>query len=387
MTFEPKTYARAIDMRSFIEARPELAAIPYEQKTIEVDGKRRVTARFTHDTTEQAIAVRKAGFTSVPQTKAEPMPKAETKSMSEKAMLADLMIKGWSGRASDKEAASHVAQSYQANVKWFNVSKRLVNTEALKAIRAVEAAARATHKKFTLPWSETGPRLLPAKAFHEYTKEMGAHMDAHEKAVDELIEAYDGLITEARSELGGRFDHADYPTPADLQAKFTFDSELSALDVVGDFRVQMSDAEMERLQAQITKRTEARLAGAMTDVYQRLHEVVAHMAQRLRDYDPNAEKAVLDDDGKAVLDDDGKPVMKTVTKNPFRDATLRNVSDIVDLMPKLNITGDPELDALAADVRATLLATDAKTLRTDADARKAVADQAEKIAGAMAGMM
>lgn len=370
MTFEPKTYARAIDMRAFIEARPELAAIPYETKTFEVDGKRRVTARFTHTTTEQAIAVRKAGFTSVPsapQMKAEPMPKTETKSMSEKAMLADLIIKGWSGRASDKEAAEHVAQSYQANVKWFNVSKRLVNADALKAIRAVEAAARATHKKLTLPWSESGQRILPAKAFHEYTKEMGAHMDAHEKAVDALVEAYGALMTDARSELGGRFNPADYPTAAELQAKFSFDSELSALDVVGDFRVQMSDAEMARLQAQITKRTEARLAGAMTDVYQRLHEVVAHMAQRLRDYKPATED--------------------TKAQNPFRDATFRNVSDIVDLMPKLNITGDPELDALAADIRATLLATDAKTLRTDADARKAVADQAEKIASAMAGMM
>lgn len=371
MTTEFKTYARAIDARSFIEARPELAAIPFEIQTVEVDGKRRSLPVFTPRHSVDLKTVRKFGFAvadaEAPAQK-EPVEMPKPKTMAEKAMLADLTIKGWSGRATDNEAAAVTAQQYQANAEWTKFTKRLVRAEALKAVKKAEAAARATHKELTLPWNENGQRILPAPAFQDYMAKMGQHRDDHEAAVDAFIAAYDELKVEARKELGGLYREDDYPTAAELQAKFVFDTELTALDVAGDFRVQMSDAEMEALQAQITKRTEARLASAMTDVYQRLHEVVAHMAQRLKAYKPKR-----DEDSKV--------------ENPFRDATLNNVRDIVDLMPKLNITNDPDLDALAAEVRQNLLEADAATLRTDDAKRAEVARKADEIANAMAGMM
>lgn len=371
MTTEFKTYARAIDARSFIEARADLACLSYEIKMIDIEGKRRLMPVFFVAESQRAT-VEHYGFkaeTLTPQKETDDMTKAPApKTMAEKAMLADLTIKGWSGRATDSEAAAFTAQHYQANAEWTKFTKRLVRADALKAIKKAEAAARATHKELTLPWNENGQRILPAQAFQDYMQKMGAHSDDHEAAVDEFIAAYDGLIDEARRELGGLFNADDYPTAAELQSKFVFDTELTALDTTGDFRVQMSEAEMEQLQAQIAKRTEARLAGAMTDVYQRLHEVVAHMADRLKAYKPKT-----GDDDKV--------------QNPFRDATLNNVRDIVDLMPKLNITNDPELDALAAEVRQNLLDADAKTLRTDDAKRAEVAQKADEIANAMAGMM
>lgn len=375
MTF--KTYARAIDARSFIEARDELAAIPYSLTPVDVDGKRRMKPVFETSNSAQDAIVDAYGFARAQSTEEAPartaqkdddMPAPAPKTMAEKAMLADLTIKGWSGRATDNEAAAFTAQHYQANAEWTRFTKRLVRADALKAVKKIEAAARAKHKELTLPWNENGQRILPAKAFNDYSAAMGQLRDDHESAVDDLVAEFDTLVDEARRELGGLFNADDYPTAAELQAKFVFDTELTALDTTGDFRVQMSDAEMQRLQAQITERTERRLAAAMSDVYQRLHEVVAHMAQRLKAYKPKRS-----DDGKV--------------ENPFRDATLRNVADIVDLMPKLNVTNDPELDALAQEVRQNLLAADADTLRTDDAKRADVAAKADEIAAAMAGMM
>lgn len=374
MTTPTKTYSRAIDLRARIEADPVLQSIDYEMITVTVDGKKKKSARFFYDTMEQAMVIRKAGFSLKPKEEGD-MPKPKAKTMAEKAMLASLTIKGWSGRATDNEAAAHTAMHYQANAEWTKFTKALVNKGALKDVKKAEAAARATHKEFTLPWNEQGQRLLPAAAFHDYQTKMGQHRDDHEAAVDRLIADFDDLVEEARTELGGLFNPAEYPDSAELQAKFLFDMELTTLDVTGDFRVEMTNEEMERLQDEITKRTETRLAAAMTDVYQRLHAVVTHMADRLRAYNPEGEGT----------DKEGNTVKRV--ENPFRDATLNNVREIVDLMPKLNVTGDPALDDLAREVRQNLLDADAKTLRTDEQKRAEVAQRAEEIAGAMAGMM
>lgn len=379
MTTEPKTYARAIDARSFIEARDELARIPYTVEAVDIDGKRRHQPVFAPRHAVDAKTVQSFGFAvsgaPAAQKETPDMPEPEAKTIAQKAMLADLTIKGWSGRASDDGAAAFTAQHYQANAEWTKFTKRLVNKDALKAVKKVEAAARAQHKELTLPWHENGQRILPAAAFHDYQVKMGELSDQHEAAVDAFLAEYDALIDEARRELGGLFSADDYPASHELQAKFVFDMELNALDTTGDFRVQMSDAEMKRLQDQITKRTEARMANAMTDVYTRLHDVVAHMAHRLKAYDPAV----------PAVDKDGNDTTKV--KNPFRDATLNNVRDIVDLLPKLNIANDPALDELAAEVRQNLLDADAATLRSDDEKRAQVAAKADEIASAMAGMM
>lgn len=375
MTF--KTYARAIDARAYIEARPTLSALTYDIQPVTVDGKRRYQPTFVVEGPAQRAAVEEHGFAAVDSAteitmddkEAPAMPKApKPKTLGERAMLASLTITGWAGRATDKAAAEFTAQHYQANADWTRFTKRLIRSEALKAIKAAEAAARATHKRLTLPWSEKDQRILPGPALQEYMADMGKHRDDRDAAVDTLIGEYEALKAEARRELGGLYNEDDYPSSADLQAKFTFDTELTALDTTGDFRVAMGDEERAKLQQQITERTEARLSLAMSDVYRRLHEVVAHMAERLHAYKPK------------TSDDDR-------VENPFREATLMNVRDIVDLLPKLNITNDPALDKLAADVRARLLAVDAKELRTDEAKRAEVAAAADDIAAAMAGMM
>ncbi len=368
-----KSYARAIDARSYIEARDDLAGLKYDITTQTVDGKRRAVPEFYVTTLEEAEIVEQHGFVcyTVPAgADAHPPISKEPKAkvMAEKAMLASLTIKGWSGRASDKEVAAKTAMEYQADDAWVKFTKQLVTGDALKAIKKAEAAARATHKKLTLPWNENGQRILPAAAYHDYVRDMGTHRDAHTKAVDQLLADYEDHIEEGRRHLGGMFKDEDYPSSADLQAKYLFDTQLEALDTTGDFRVAMSDDEMSRLQEQITQRTETRLAAAMTDVYQRLHDVVSHMADRLKAYKPKETEG-----GKI--------------ENPFRDATLNNVRDIVDLLPKLNVANDPALDALAAEVRQNLLEADADTLRSDGDKRAEVAAKADQIANAMAGMM
>ena len=68
--------------------------------------------------------------------------------------------------------------------------------------------------------------------------------------------------------------------------------------------------------------------------------------------------------------------------------SVTNLKKLVDVLPKLNITNDPELERLGSQVRASLL-VDPKELRLSecvrAETAKAAAEIAQRMAGYMSG--
>ena len=73
-------------------------------------------------------------------------------------------------------------------------------------------------------------------------------------------------------------------------------------------------------------------------------------------------------------------------EHPFRDSVITNLVKLVDVLPKLNVTGDPELERLAAQVRASLL-VDPQELRKSESVRTETAKAASDIANRMAAYM
>lgn len=387
-----KTYSRTIDLRAAIDANADLAGCDYDAIRVDVDGKKKSTAIFYTSTPATAAAATAAGFAVEPARETEApaaTDEAKAKTLGEKAMLAQLRIKGWSGRKFDDEATNYTLQAHQASEGMGRFSKLLVTKDVLKPIKKAENAARKVHKELTLPWNENGQRILPAKAFDKYQSEMRAIKLEWEAAVAHLISEFDAHVEQSRLLLGGLFKQEDYPTSDELAALYEFDPEVSQLPT-NDFRVQMSDAEAQRIADDVQRRNEARLAGAMGDVYHRLHGVVSHMAERLRAYKVEEVQAPAKDrKGNAIMNDDGTPKMEAKVKrsNPLHESIMTNTQELCDLLPMLNLTNDPELDEMVDAVREKLLAVDHATLRDDAAARDAIATQAEQIASAMAGMM
>ena len=72
--------------------------------------------------------------------------------------------------------------------------------------------------------------------------------------------------------------------------------------------------------------------------------------------------------------------------HPFRDSVVTNLVRLVDVLPKLNVTGDPELERLTAQIRSSLL-IDPKELRRSDDVREETRKAAASIAQQMAGYM
>jgi hypothetical protein len=279
-------------------------------------------------------------------------------------MLCSLSISMWSARKHDREASEEIAQRHGAQADAGRYHKVLLPKEALAEIQKIVSEARQEHYFMTLPWDDNGYRVLPAAAYMDHTEKMRALSNCFTPAVEALVRQFGQLVEEAKARLGGLFRSADYPATDELRSKFSFETKVMPLPDAGDFRVALGDEEKERIKRQITAAVEASLQVASRELWQRLYEAVNHLADRLKAYKVT---------GNAV-------------EHPFRDSVVTNLVKLVDVLPKLNVTADPELERLAAEVRASLL-VDPEELRKSESVRNETAKRAAAIADMMGAYM
>ena len=88
-------------------------------------------------------------------------------------MLVELQISQWTGRKKDKRASATVTTQNYADKGTAAVNKKLLgHCEELDAIHKFTANARNIHYSMTMPWSDTGMRLLPTAQYFAYHKQM-----------------------------------------------------------------------------------------------------------------------------------------------------------------------------------------------------------------------
>jgi hypothetical protein len=168
------------------------------------------------------------------------------------------------------------------------------------------------------------------------------------------------LMGDAKVRLGGLFRAEDYPSVAELRAKFSMETRLLPLPDAGDFRVTLGDEEKNRIKRQIAEAVEASLQVGSRELWQRLYESVKRLVDRLAAY-------------KAT--DAG-------VEHPFRDSVVTNLVKLVDILPKLNVTSDPELERMTEEVRSALL-VDPQRLRDSETVRSETARAASGIVDRM----
>jgi hypothetical protein len=284
-------------------------------------------------------------------------------SLSSRAMLCSLSISMWSARKHDPGASEEIAQRHGAQADAGRYHKILLPKEALAEIHKIVNEARQEHYFMTLPWDDNGYRVLPAAAYMDHTEKMRALSNRFTPAVEALVQQFGKLVEEAKVRLGGLF-RGDYPASDELRSTFSFETKVMPLPDAADFRVTLGDEEKERIKRQITAAVEASLQVASRELWERLYEAVSHLAERLQAY----------------------KVTEEGVKNPFRDSVVTNLVKLVDVLPKLNVTADPELERLAAEVRASLL-VDPQELRKSESVRNETAKRAAAIAQVMGAYM
>ena len=265
-----------------------------------------------------------------------------TNDISSNALLIDLRVSQWTARKIDKGAAREVAANHNAASTSGTYYKSLIDGSALETIKAVVGRARAYHYRMTLPWADTGPRVLKSSSYLEYMQEMRTYGDEFRAAVALLLQDYPLHRQEAKRLLGTMFNDTEYPDTWALADKFDFNLSVLPLPMGGDFRATLGDEAAEaRIRAEVDASSAACTAAAMQDAFNRVAKIAEAFIDRL-----------------------SKP--DTV----FRDSLVDNARELADVLPHLNITDDPALSALTQRMQATLCQYDPNQLRHNPDARK-----------------
>ena len=283
-------------------------------------------------------------------------------------MLVELSIGTWTGRKLDKRASQDVTTSNNADKGVANVHKKLLGDCAeLDAVQKFAANARNAHYAMTMPWSDLGMRLCPTTKYIDtngYERTMTGLQTEFFRLTEAFLNAYDWEIQNSQLKLGSLFNAEEYPSRDSLASKFKFRFVAIPLPDAGDWRLDIGNEAAASMREQYEKFYGEQLTKAMNDVWERAHEALTKMSERL-DY----------------ADD--------TTKKVFRDTLVTNVQEIVDLLGSMNITDDPAMADAHRRLDAAMQGITPDALREDAYLRaqtKRQVDDVRKIIDNLPGL-
>ena len=295
-------------------------------------------------------------------------PTINAPSIASSAVLIDLSISCWTGRKLDKRASNDVTAQNNAAKGVANVHKKLLGDCAeLDAVQKFAANARNAHYAMTMPWSDLGMRLCPTTKYIDangYERTMTGLQTEFFRLTEAFLNAYDWEIQNSQLKLGSLFNAEEYPSRDSLASKFKFRFVAIPLPDAGDWRLDIGNEAAASMREQYEKFYGEQLTKAMNDVWERAHEALTKMSERL-DY----------------ADD--------TTKKVFRDTLVTNVQEIVDLLGSMNITDDPAMADAHRRLDAAMQGITPDALREDAYLRaqtKRQVDDVRKIIDNLPGL-
>lgn len=279
------------------------------------------------------------------------------------SMLVDLNISVWTGRKQDKKVAEEIDAAKSTKTKAGNYHKKLLaGTQKLDELQKLVNTIRIWHYNQTLPWSDGGTRLLTVANFINYKTTLSDYEQQFEEAVDDFIKEYPTLVSAAAFQLGDLFDPEEYPDVSKLENKFRFRYAMLPVPEVGDFRVDIGKAYLDEMKSEYESYYEQKLTGAMRDAWDRLHDCVSKLSEKLAD----AETPRVTKDGE-------------VRTQIFRDSLVTNAVELCDLLSRLNVTNDTMLEQARKKLEDAVSGITPKELRDDDSLRLDVKARVDQI--------
>lgn len=282
-------------------------------------------------------------------------PKISVPSIASSAMLVELSISQWGGKKEDKRASQAVEAQNGADTGVAKVSKKLLGDCAeLKAVQDFTANVRTgIHYAMTMPWSNSGLRLLPTSKYFDYTKTMTALQSEWMRLVEIFLAAYDWEAAQAQAKLGSLFARDEYPTVEKLREKFRFSVNYIPMPEAGDWRVDMQAEARDVLAAHYEKFYSEQTHRAVMATWTVAAEALTAMSDRLAD---PAEGEKANKNGSKV----------------FRDSLVENMLSAIDKLEAFNLTGDQTMQTMQKRLRQVMDGVTPDALRDDREYRLAI---------------
>ena len=275
------------------------------------------------------------------------------------AMLVEFNASVWTARKLDKGTTDEVISTKSAMAKdAARVNKNLLaGRPELDAINQQIGKVRTFVYDNTLPWSDSGLRLLPTVNFMTFTAKMGEYEEEFNRMVDDFVQTYPTLITAQAMALGDMFKRDEYPTAQAIAEKFRFRVGYMPVPTAGDFRVDVGNEAQAELKQQLEKLQAERVETAMADVRARLGEHLRRMSDRLAVDVINGE----------------------VKTRRFHDSLVSGALELCDIVKSLNVVGDANLEDTRRSLANLLSGVEPDDLRKNMEVRTDVRVQVDQL--------
>lgn len=265
------------------------------------------------------------------------------------AVLAKLTVGIWAASKADKDISEEVAVMKGATGKAGKYVKNLLDPITLKEVRAASTALRTTHYDLTRPWDDSGRRLLPGNMVEEYSGKIKTLTGEFDDAVKNFINQYPELVEQARLNLGQMFQPEQYP-PAETMDIY-FNVQTSYEPIPDGAALPMTMRDREELAKQIGVETSNTMKASATALFHRTVGTIRTLHDRLEHYDEMVAKE---------------------ERTRFHNSILREIRDLAELLPKLNIEGDAFLYGIAERLKEELRDISPEELKESSAERKRV---------------
>ena len=250
-------------------------------------------------------------------------------SIASSAMLVNLSISVWTARKLDKKATNDVISDNGADRRAGNFNKNLLaGCQELDALQKFASSARAASIGMTVPWSDSGLRLLSTQRFFKYNETMEGLKAEFNVLLDKLGSVYDWQVMQTQSKLGNLFNAAEYPTWDQLQGKFGFSLNYIPVPEAGSIQLDMEQRAQDLIIQQYEEFYGAQIAKMYADVQERLQTELGRFVNQLR--------------------------VEEGARGRIYDSTIRHVERLAEMLEEVNFQDDVNIALFARQVKSVV---------------------------------
>ena len=274
--------------------------------------------------------------------------------IAERALLVKLSLSTWTGRYKDKTESETVCITNRANMDAAGVWLYSVDKPLLAPVITAAGVVRSEFCRGTLPWQDGGYRIAASDLYMAWTGRVRSAIDGFKLAVTDFLRDYPAATSESiiRQRFGNLADSVlcRLPHVSELAGKFSVYVDVLPMPSENDFRVSMADSDLIEIKKRTTETIERSVGNAMGELWNQFSELVSKI-------------------GGAM----GQP------DKIFRDSLITNLRDFVELIPKMNLTNNAQLETLRQTAAAQLAALNPAELRAVPTARQTAAANANDL--------
>ena len=268
--------------------------------------------------------------------------------LSEKAMLVHLRISMSLFHIKDSRVSAEIKQTKNADFDSGNWWTYLIPKKELDGIVRAAGKCRAVVESMTLPWNDSGDRILPSELYFDFTQKLRKATDEYDSEIEKFISRYPEILERSQKRLGKLVDSARFPTIVDVKSKFGHYVDIFPLPNTQDFRASLSNDDVKNIKENMESSINAKIGNAMASIWQELAELVGKIESTLSEPD-----------------------------RIFRNTLISNLTDFCHLIPKLNIVQSDKLENVRKELVDKLANIHPETLRDNPDVRKKAAKDAK----------